>query len=97
MVQLDAQARSRKTKIARFDESNTNEGWFAGGQHEPECGRNSRQRCKTKTENEAMKGVCVTRIQEVDGVEHERSEEQRKQEEQKVLGERKIARKQDPQ
>ena len=40
-----------------------------------------RERCKTTTENEARKEVCVPRIEEVDDVEHEKSEEQRKQEE----------------
>ena len=37
-----------------------------------------RENCKTKTENEARKEECATRIEEVDDVAHEKSEEQRK-------------------
>ena len=54
------------------------------------------ERCKTKTENEARKEVCVTMIEEVDDVEHEKSEEQRKLEEEDEVGERKTTRKHDP-
>ena len=49
-----------------------------------------RERCKTKTE------ACMTRTEEVDDVVREGSEEQRKQDEEKELGERKTTRKHDP-
>ena len=39
------------------------------------------ERLKTRTENEARKEVCETRIEVVDDVEHEKSEEQRNQDE----------------
>ena len=39
------------------------------------------ERCWTKPENKARKEGCLTRIEEVDDVQHEESEEQRKQEE----------------
>ena len=42
------------------------------------------------------KDVSVTRIEEVDDVEHVKSEEQRKQEEEEGLGERKTTHKHDP-
>ena len=50
-----------------------------------------RERCKTKIENEARKEVC----EEVDDGAHEKSEEQRMQEEEEKLGERKTLRKHD--
>ena len=52
-----------------------------------------RERCETNTENEARMEVCVTRVEEVDDVSLEKTEEQRKQEE---LGERKTTRQHDP-
>ena len=54
------------------------------------------ERCKTKTDNAARKDVCVTKIEEVDDVEHERSVKQRKQEEESEVGERKTTRKHGP-
>ena len=50
-----------------------------------------RERCKTNTDKEARKEICVTRIEDVDDVEHEGS--RRKKE---ALGERKTTRKHDP-
>ena len=35
-----------------------------------------RERCETNTDNKARKEVCVTRIEELDDAEHEKSEEQ---------------------
>ena len=55
-----------------------------------------RECCKTKTENEARKEVCVTKIEEVGDVEHEKPEEQRKREEEDEFGERKIPRNSGP-
>ena len=55
-----------------------------------------RECCKTKTENEARKEVCVTKIEEMGDVEHEKPEEQRKREEEDEFGEKKIPRKSDP-
>ena len=54
------------------------------------------ERCKTKTKNEARKGVCITRIEEVDDVEHEKTNERRKQEEEEEFGEWKTTRRHDP-
>ena len=48
------------------------------------------------SENEARKDVCVTRIEEVGDVEHEKSEEQGKQEEEEEFGVRETARRHDP-
>ena len=44
----------------------------------------------------ARKEVCVTRIKEVDDVEHKKSGEHKKQEEEEEFGERKTTRKHDP-
>ena len=53
-----------------------------------------RERCKPKTEMKARMEVCVTRIDKVDTVMREKSEEHWKQEEE--LGEWKATRTQDP-
>ena len=49
-----------------------------------------RERCETKTDNEARKDMCVTRIEEVDDVVREEAEEQRMQDEEEEFGERKT-------
>ena len=51
---------------------------------------------RPKLEKEARKEVCVTRIEGLEEVEHERSVEQRKQEEEEGFGEKKTTRKHDP-
>ena len=65
---------------ARLDDPNTND----AGSRAASVNQNVeeiRERCWTKTNKEASKEVSVTRIQEVDDVEHEKSEERRKQDE----------------
>ena len=49
-----------------------------------------RERCEIKTDNEARKDMCVTRIEEVDDVVREEAEEQRMQDEEEEFGERKT-------
>ena len=65
-VHLDAQAGSRRTNNVRFDEPSTTV--FV---------EEVRERCNANTDSEARKEVCVTWIEEVDDVEHEKLEEQR--------------------
>ena len=49
-----------------------------------------RERCKTNTDKEARKEVCVTRIEDVDDVEHEISRRKKKRLEKGRLRESKI-------
>ena len=76
VIQLDAQAGSRTANAVTFDEPHTNARtpfFQAAGVNQNV--EEIHERCKTKTENQARKGVHVTRIEQVADVEHEKSEE----------------------
>ena len=87
-----------RERRARFDEPNTNE--MNASFQAASVNQNVaeiQERCETKTrQDEARREACVTRIEEVDDVEHEKSEEQSKQEEEEFGEPRETTRKDDP-
>ena len=92
VVQLDAQAVSRTTnkrEVRRAEHERENVGFQAASVNQSV--EEMRERCNTKTENTARTEACVTRIEEVGDVEHEKPEH----EEEGEFGERKTTRKHD--